>query len=219
MRVKLFWELAGVAGRVTGFYLTKQRTELDWIRNGLRGWYLEPAGTPDSSSPRSDPDRESKGVKLALSYWVDAQRKYFEKAAERDHRKSKRLELQVHLLIWAALIVASFLTIVMFSSMGEIVFENEWLRGAPIIAIEFLLAAGALLHHYNERMAFSEQAKQYRRMQGIFDHASELINRTLQSKNLESARESLRNLGKEALAENGDWVLMHRERPLELPHP
>jgi len=28
----------------------------------------------------------------------------------------------------------------------------------------------------------------------------------------------LEELGKEALVENGDWVLLHRERPLEVPH-
>jgi hypothetical protein len=28
----------------------------------------------------------------------------------------------------------------------------------------------------------------------------------------------LRELGQEALEENGDWVLLHRERPLEVPH-
>ena len=29
---------------------------------------------------------------------------------------------------------------------------------------------------------------------------------------------TLLELGKEALAENGDWVLLRRERPLEMPH-
>jgi hypothetical protein len=31
------------------------------------------------------------------------------------------------------------------------------------------------------------------------------------------AKECLRKLGQEALAENGDWVLLHRERPLKIP--
>ena len=32
------------------------------------------------------------------------------------------------------------------------------------------------------------------------------------------ASELLRELGEEALEENGDCVLLHRERPLEVPH-
>lgn len=112
------------------------------------------------------------------------------------------------------------MTVVTSTSLGNsVVYGNEWLRSLPIITIEMLLAIGALLHHYNERMAFYEHAKQYRRMRGIFDQASELINQALQSRNLECARDGLCNLGKEALAESGDWVLLHRERPLELPHP
>ena len=31
------------------------------------------------------------------------------------------------------------------------------------------------------------------------------------------AQELLIELGKEALGENGDWMLLHRERPLEVP--
>jgi hypothetical protein len=34
---------------------------------------------------------------------------------------------------------------------------------------------------------------------------------------LASTQRVLRRLGIEALAEHADWLLMHRERPLELP--
>ena len=33
----------------------------------------------------------------------------------------------------------------------------------------------------------------------------------------DAADELLRELGKEALIENGDWVLLHRERPIDIP--
>ena len=32
-----------------------------------------------------------------------------------------------------------------------------------------------------------------------------------------SAPALIEELGKEALVENGDWVLLHRERPLQVP--
>jgi hypothetical protein len=28
----------------------------------------------------------------------------------------------------------------------------------------------------------------------------------------------IEELGKEALSENGDWILLHRDRPLDVPH-
>ena len=34
---------------------------------------------------------------------------------------------------------------------------------------------------------------------------------------MDSARTLVSDLGKEALAEHGDWLMLHRERPIELP--
>ena len=36
---------------------------------------------------------------------------------------------------------------------------------------------------------------------------------------LTDAAEYLRTLGREALQENGDWLLLHRDRPLEVVVP
>jgi septum formation inhibitor MinC len=84
-----------------------------------------------------------------------------------------------------------------------------------VIAIDAFLAGAALLHHANQRRAHAELKKQYARMKDIFKNAS----RTIQVKDFEKAQNCLLKLGREALEENGDWVLLHRERPLELPHP
>jgi hypothetical protein len=72
---------------------------------------------------------------------------------------------------------------------------------------------------FSQRMAYSEHEKQYSRMAGIFDNAARTIREKLAANDLPGARTGLLKLGKEALAENGQWVLLHRERPLELPHP
>jgi hypothetical protein len=218
LRVKLFWALAGVEDNVSTYYLRKQRTELDWIRNGLRGWYISTGSFPGAQSHCADmADRQ--GVSLALTYWVDDQRKYFARAATRDRDKTERFEYLVKLSLGAAVGLAALLTATLLSRLGSAVTENEWLLATWIILVDALLASGALLHHYNETMAFSEHAKQYNQMEAIFGHASELVRGAIESRNYENACECLTKLGKEALAENGDWVLLHRERPLELPHP
>ncbi len=69
--------------------------------------------------------------------------------------------------------------------------------------------AAALIYTYADTMALSDEAKQYERMGAIFSTA-------LSKENAEPGL--LDALGKEALAENGEWVLMHRERPVEMPH-
>ena len=52
----------------------------------------------------------------------------------------------------------------------------------------------------------------------VFTHAQRHLQQSLLAAGeLGSAQELLLQLGKEALIENGDWVLLHRERPMELP--
>jgi hypothetical protein len=219
LRVKLFWALAGVEDNVSTYYLRKQRTELDWIRNGLRGWYLSTGNIPGSQSHCAD-TADWQGVNLALTYWVDDQRTYFAGATKRDRDKTERFEYLVKLSLGAAVGLAALLTATLLSGLGSAVTENEWLLATWIIMVDALLASGALLHRYSETSAFSEQAKKFKQLEAIFGHASELVREAMKSGNYGNACECLSKLGKWVLAENGDWVLVHRERPLiELPHP
>jgi hypothetical protein len=65
-------------------------------------------------------------------------------------------------------------------------------------------------------MAYREHAKQYTRMEGVFSRALSVFAGV---NDQESAVACIKSLGREALRENGDWVLLHRERPLDVPHP
>jgi hypothetical protein len=89
--------------------------------------------------------------------------------------------------------------------------EENLLDRAPdawrMVVMGLAAVAAALVYGYAETMALSDESKQYGRMERIFGSALEKdIGPTL-----------LEALGKEALAENGEWVLMHRERPIERP--
>ena len=214
MRVKLFWELSGIRGRVTDYYLTKQRTELDWIRNGLRGWYLELHGSTTADSQKAEHEFGPQGLKLALVHWVDDQRKYFKSAAERHSHSDEGLRRWAHQSGAAALVIAILLMLI--SSHFAVDRESLW---PFILPIEMALAGSALILHYNEQMAHAEHAKQYRRMFATFDYAFTLAESEFKAGDYCEARRYLSSLGKEALAENGDWVLLHRAHPLELTPP
>lgn len=55
-------------------------------------------------------------------------------------------------------------------------------------------------------------------MSTMFAEAAERLDVHCRAERLDDARDLVRELGEAALAENGDWVLLHRERPLEVPH-
>jgi hypothetical protein len=80
-----------------------------------------------------------------------------------------------------------------------------------------LLVLAAFRHNYAEKLALAEHVKQYQRMRLLFDGTAEHVRRALRRGDLAAARALLFELGREALAESGDWVLLHRERPLEVP--
>ncbi len=79
-----------------------------------------------------------------------------------------------------------------------------------------------VLHLYADKMAFAQHAKEYERLHVVFTLAQQRFAELASADEPSAAqrrraRELLLDLGKEALAENGDWTLLHRERPLEVP--
>jgi hypothetical protein len=98
------------------------------------------------------------------------------------------------------------------------VVESPWTHGLVMVSIVTIAVAAGLRHGYLQQMAYSEHAKQYGRMAELFNMAERHLAQMLQNGEDHHAAELLRELGEEALEENGDWVLLHRERPLEVPH-
>jgi hypothetical protein len=215
LRVSFFWRLAGIRDTsVANHYLGKQRTELDWIRSGLRSWDIKLTAPGAVRGENRDGGGIPADLGCVLSSWVERQRAYFEDVEARDDRRAERGERIVVLCMTFAAIgfVALFVT-----SLSERIGES--CRDLLIIAVDLLLATGALTHNFNEREAFKQHAKQYGRMQILFEYAREEIGAAVQEGRAAEAADLLRGLGRQALTENGDWVLLHRERPMEVPHP
>ena len=212
LRVKFFWKLTGIRETIADHYLGRQRSELDWIRNGFRGWNVEESregrGEPESTGTEEQRNR----LAFARKYWIDDQQKYFARAAERNHEYHERFE---HLGQACMVGVVTLAIVLFFPSVdGE-----EFVLGVVAIALEAFLAAAALLHHFNNRLGYAEHAKQYNRMATLFARGSELLGKFLDREDWVNAKNCVRKVGIEALTENGDWVLLRRERPLEVPHP
>lgn len=90
-------------------------------------------------------------------------------------------------------------------------------HGWTVAALGIITALGALVHSYTVTRAFGEHARQYARMGEMFTSAGERMAALLHDGRQERARALAVELGREALAEHGDWVMLHRERAIELP--
>jgi hypothetical protein len=220
LRVQLFWNLLGLPDPIEEYYLRKQKGELEWIRRAVRFWReRDETAIPD---PGMTAERQTNQKNLVIRRWVRAQLQYFaEVAGPREKRRSDLCKWWAKVLFWANFVLAIILGCCEVWHRRHAPLHTEW--GFPpeesvlIFAISMLLAGAALAVAYGEKMAFLEHARQYGATSILFRETDE----RLTAGNLNPAEEAdeFRRLGKEALQENGDWLLLHRDRPLEVILP
>jgi len=203
LRVQFFWDLAGIRESVVDYYLGKHRTELDWIRNALRNWRTTSSG--------AGARRPQDSIPVILEYWIKAQERYFNRHTDRQRRKA--LEGRVGKLLWLSLAVSGVLVLVTVLNYSR----EELVRGVLAVIIGVLLLVAGLTHHYTEQMAFKEHEREHARLAAAFASAAALLEKALGRGDWIRVLMLLRDSGIVALEENANWVLLHRERPLEIP--
>lgn len=80
-----------------------------------------------------------------------------------------------------------------------------------------LVVAGGLVIWYKERRFVEEMARHYERMHVLFSFSDVALQRHLSRCDIALAHGLLKELGREALSENANWLITHRAHPLELP--
>jgi hypothetical protein len=105
--------------------------------------------------------------------------------------------------------------------LEEVPRVDRWLKVETkdwtIVAIVMNVAITAMLQWSAEKRAFGAHYRQYKKMRTTFLVAYNALQPPKPGEGGIEPRKVLERLGKEALAEHADWLLMHRERPLELP--
>jgi len=194
-RVQFFWLLAGIRTPVVNFHLRKQRDELDWIRSVLRMWYLR--GVIGGGVLAETGEREVQAIRRD---WLKGQRDYFRAKAQLNGKLDRRWSLAVQ-VIGGILLVFSLLAVFIKSLL--------W------VALMALFGSLALLFNsYREIKATAEHHKSYSRMAVVFDRAWQAFDSDQCLD--ESERVVLEELGRESLTETGDWLLLHRRRPIKI---
>lgn len=207
LRVQFYWSLAGVIDtRSAEFaydnFLQKQDVDLGWIRHVMRNLSL-------TRSREQAPSEE--WLAWVIKDWVgdesggSGQLSYYQR---KQSEKTKRFKLTTTLgvlALWIGIVIALILAI--FGN--EITdFQRQWLL---VMMGIFPLIAG-IRDAYSYKRAEKELIKQYRFMHAVFKNAKQLLD---DSDDPKFQRRVLRALGSAALEEDAEWILMHRERPME----
>ncbi|HEX5707921.1 MAG TPA: hypothetical protein VFX96_11530 [Pyrinomonadaceae bacterium] len=234
IRVQFFWCLANLRMSVADRYLRKQKSELDWIRNATRVWNIPRADDDRHERTTTTPASDKHTFRLVLKYWISNQAKYFSRTTKKEHALLHRYERLTKFLVRAGVVFAILLAVALGVSyfldlhLSETIAHNHTLHGVIILLMTLPPVGAALLHSYTDKTALSEHVKQYGRMGAVFGGARlqmvMILRRSggqhspLSTEEAEEARKLTEDLGIEALAENADWVLLHRERPIDPPH-
>ncbi len=203
LRVQFYWQFSGVRNSASEFYIRKQKSELDWIRFALRTLAIS-ADEESLSSEEHTSESRMKRLEVTQKYWVEDQAKYYKKALHRDHIQLHKLERAINYIFFIGVALAA---------LQLFIEPNHYL----IVAIGLAPIVAALIGSYIEKNGLIGHIKQYERMSTLFARANNLILGFVEQGKRKEASLYIFELGKESLAENGDWLLHHRERPLEVP--
>jgi hypothetical protein len=117
----------------------------------------------------------------------------------------------------AAGLVATASLVVFWHRLESMGTWHHWV----VLVMGFAPIAAALWETYGERFGLRSQAHQYARFATVFGRAEKVITHLEATPNdphrQHNERSLIRELGREALMESGDWVLLLRERPIVLP--
>ena len=219
LRVQFFWTMAGLKEPVDKHYLTDRRAELDWIRVALKNLWLMHEGDVEVAASRAN-------LSVVLKSWVVSQESWYRQKAERQSRSVRMREKVSHYGLLLAVVWSIAVPLVIMAS-------DKWHGLAPwrslgpgkaagsdwvyqslhvALAVPALLAGAYRL--WIEQAGYEEQSRDYRSMEKEFAIVARELEKD--SEDLALAQERLMHLGIEALKENGRWLMLHRERPLEV---
>lgn len=207
LRVQFYWSLAGVidvqsAEFAYDNFLQKQDVDLGWIRHVMRNVSL-------ARSRDNVPQPE--WVDWVIEQWVGdeqgqtGQLSYYRRKEQEKARRYRRTTFLGVISLRAGVLIAIVLAIVGTAMPGSV---KQYL----LVLMGILPLFAGVRDAYSHKKAEKELIKQYRFMRGILANARRLLD---SSEDLEFRRAVLRALGNAALEEGAEWILMHRERPLE----
>ena len=213
-RVQYFWKRAEVAECVANHFLRDQRDALEWLRQAVITTQL---------GPNEPPAVTLSLIEQVRNHWIVDQLRFFAGTAdkpgkaEQNEASNRRWGNRAFRFLLAGVVVTLVVTLFHGFAMEHLGELGEEILQGLIITYGMLFAAAGVSKVYQETQAFGEQANRYQCMALSMQLARRQIDSALGAKDLNLAQRALVAIGREALAENGDWLLIHRKRPVKVP--
>jgi len=207
LRIQNYWNMAGIKETVSKFYLKKQFFNLVWMKLVLKNIYVLKYFINN--------ENEAENIKLVKTDWVENQLNYFNNNLKSRKEKYYRLEHIEHVLYKFGLIF-TVITIIVFLGKFfhlEIGLTHEQLKFlfhfVLFLSGILLVTAAYIGEKYLPLTGYKEEITSFEIAHSIFKQANIL----LEDVNIDQ-KFILKELGKEALEENSQWVLLHDGRKI-----
>lgn len=207
LRVQLYWNLSGVvekkwAGFAYDNFLLKQDPDLGWIRHVMRqaSMYRLRRVSPDPA-----------WLPWVIERWIGepdrgcGQLHYYTSKEIQNSSRFRRTQRLGTLCLWVGIGTA-----VLLFATGPYASDEQ--KNLLLVLMGVLPLVAGIWDAYSHKKAEKELIKQYGFMRRVFTKARSLVNST---DDAEFQRQVLQALGQAALDEEAEWLLIHRERPLE----
>lgn len=211
-RVQYFWKLVGISECASVHFLREQRDELEWIRQAIQ--------TSEIGDEEANDIPLMDRLMFVRAEWIEDQLRYFGGAKEMigkaklNHLKDVKWSQLSQVLFLLGMILTLITTIFHMFFADSSMPLHDWALRSMIVGYCILFASSGLAKVYKQTCAFAEHSKLYQRMHLALQLSRNRLDAALDCGDLQRAVDIIRSLGIEALAENGSWLLMHRERPV-----
>lgn len=224
LRVQSAWHCAGLRHRlVDNAYLKMQEGDLQWIRMALRFFYLvfcEDRTLADASHDHP-----------VCQDWVRSQWRYYWRASHREARRKFVLD-RIALAAVAIGVACTGVAVGVLTSQG---LERCALLGSGCpppstlahypyfqllenlltVPVAMAIVLGAIFSSYAEKLSLVSNVRRYDRMFRVFDRGRRALRRIALGEP-GKPKEIIYELGRAALVEHADWLVMRRDRPMKV---
>ena len=208
LRVQQYWDTAGIKKTVSKFYLKKHYSNLVWIKLALKNIYVL------KYFINNEPQKTD--IQFVKDDWIDGQLNYFNDKLEMRKEKYYNLEHTEHFLYKSGLILTVITFLVFLGEFFHIEIgltheELSFLFHSVLFLSGMLLVTAAFIgEKYLHMTGYKEEIKNFGILQLIFQKAQILLKEEKVDQKL-----IIEQLGKEALEENTQWVLLHDGRKIK----
>jgi hypothetical protein len=161
--------------------------------------------------------------------WVQSQWRYYYRAGRREAACQRRLDAIARVAIGAGVFSLAASTVAL-----AVLFPHTWscafvpcgksfaaselfeiLKGLLTVPVVFAAMLAAVFSHHAEKANLLGNARRYERMFRVFDRARRELAAAARS-SAGDTREIIYELGRAALVEHADWLIMRRDRPMKV---